>query len=103
SLCLSYPCARLEWVVVSDGSTDSTVAIVEEYASRYPGRVAIRCLPERHGKATALNVGAAHASGEILLLTDARQRFDPKVALALAQNFADPEVGAVSGELMLEG
>src|SRR5262245_25340693 len=101
-LALTYPADRLNIIVVSDGSTDSTVAIIEEYASRYPGRVALRHLPERQGKPTALNVGAAHASGEILLLTDARQRFDPDVALSLVQNFADPEVGAVSGELVLE-
>jgi biofilm PGA synthesis N-glycosyltransferase PgaC len=98
---LAYPPDRLNIVVVSDGSTDHTAAIVESYATRYPERVSLIALPTRGGKAHALNVGAAHASGEILLLADVRQRFDRRVAQALARNFADAAVGAVSGELLL--
>jgi poly-beta-1,6-N-acetyl-D-glucosamine synthase len=100
-LALTYPPERLDLVVVSDGSTDRTAAIVGEYATRFPDRVKLVSLPVRQGKANALNVGAALASGEILLLADVRQRFDPMVARALARNFAAPEVGAVSGELIL--
>src|SRR5207253_6110065 len=97
-LSLVYPPDRLNILIVSDGSTDRTVAIVESYVARYPERVSLIALPSRRGKAHALNVGAARASGEILLLADARQRFDRLVAQALARNFADAEVGAVSGE-----
>ncbi len=100
---LDYPPERLNVVVVSDGSTDKTAAIVAGYAERYPGRVALVALPERAGKATGLNAGVARATGEILLLGDARQRFDPGVARALARNFDDSAVGAVSGELILLG
>src|SRR5262249_54085975 len=98
---LAYPPDRLNIIIVSDGSTDRTVPIVESYAARYPDRVSLIALPTRGGKAHALNVGATHASGEILLLADVRQRFDRSVAQALARNFADAEVGAVSGELLL--
>src|SRR6266545_3911589 len=42
----AYPPERLDVVVVSDGSTDRTAAIVEAYASRFPGRVALVALPE---------------------------------------------------------
>ncbi|HEV8718926.1 MAG TPA: glycosyltransferase [Candidatus Binatia bacterium] len=98
---LAYPPEHLNIVIVSDGSTDRTVAIVESYVARYPDRVSLIALPSRRGKAHALNVGAAYASGEILLLADVRQRFDRLVARALARNFADAEVGAVSGELLL--
>jgi cellulose synthase/poly-beta-1,6-N-acetylglucosamine synthase-like glycosyltransferase len=100
-LSLVYPPDRLNILIVSDGSTDRTVAIVESYVARYPERVSLIALPSRRGKAHALNVGAAHASGEILLLADVRQRFDRLVAQALARNFADTTVGAVSGELLL--
>jgi len=98
---LMYPPDRLNILIVSDGSTDRTVAIVESYVARYAHRVSLIALPTRRGKAHALNVGAAHASGEILLLADVRQRFDRLGAQALARNFADAEVGAVSGELLL--
>lgn len=98
---LHYPSERLNIVVVSDGSTDRTAAIVESYAARHPGRITLVTFPARRGKAAALNAGAARAAGEILLLADVRQQFDPFVAQALARNFADAEVGAVSGELLL--
>lgn len=101
-LALDYPPERLDVIVVSDGSTDRTAATVTGYASRFPGRVELVALPERRGKASALNAGAARASGEILLLADVRQRLDGGVARALARNFHDPEVGAVSGELILQ-
>jgi len=74
---LAYPPERLNLIVVSDGSTDRTAAIVEAYVARYPDRVTLIDLPTRCGKAHALNVAAARASGEILLLADARQRLIP--------------------------
>jgi cellulose synthase/poly-beta-1,6-N-acetylglucosamine synthase-like glycosyltransferase len=98
---LMYPPERLTILIVSDGSTDRTVPIVESYVARYPDRVSLIALPHHRGKAHALNVGAAHAVGEILLLADVRQHFDRLVAHALARNFADAQVGAVSGELLL--
>lgn len=100
---LDYPPERLNVVVVSDGSTDRTAAVVGEYAARFPGRVERVELPERRGKAVALNMAAAQATGELLLLADARQRFDAGVARALARRFDDRTVGAVSGELILLG
>jgi poly-beta-1,6-N-acetyl-D-glucosamine synthase len=98
---LDYPPGQLDVLIVSDGSTDRTDEVVSRCASRFPGRVKLISLPERGGKARALNIGAAAASGEILLLADVRQRFDTQVARALVRNFADPEIGAVSGELFL--
>jgi len=100
-LALAYPPDRLDLVVVSDGSVDRTATIVSDYAARFPGRVALVSVPRRRGKAAALGAGVARASGEIVLLADARQQLDPGVANALASNFADAAVGAVSGELIL--
>lgn len=88
-----YPQDRLEVVVASDGSTDDTVAI----ASRFdPARVQVLDLARR-GKAAALADGAGHATGEILVFTDANTMFDPDALTMLAQNFADPDVGGVAG------
>jgi cellulose synthase/poly-beta-1,6-N-acetylglucosamine synthase-like glycosyltransferase len=100
-LALDYPPDRLSLVVVSDGSTDRTLAIVREYVARFPGRVHLVTVPTRRGKAHALNVGTELAGGEILLLADVRQELEPGVARMLSRNFADPAVGAVSGELVL--
>lgn len=100
-LTLEYPPEQLDIVVVSDGSTDQTNEIVERYVLRFPERVTLIALHDRGGKARALNAGAVAATGDILLLADARQRFDAQVVQPLVRNFSDPEVGAVSGELFL--
>ena len=59
------------------------------------------CAVPRGGKASALNAGLAQATGDILFFTDVRQALDPQALSHLAANFADPTVGAVTGELRL--
>jgi len=46
-----------------------------------------------------LNAGLPHARGEILFFTDVRQPLHPDALSHLVANFADPSVGAVTGEL----
>jgi biofilm PGA synthesis N-glycosyltransferase PgaC len=96
-LSLDYPSELREVLVASDGSTDRTETIVE---SRARERVRLLRLPGPAGKPAALNAAVAQARGEILLLCDARQELDLGAARALVANFADPTVGAVSGELL---
>jgi len=99
-LALDYPSELVDIIVVSDGSTDATAAIAEEFAG---SGVQILCLPPR-GKAVALNAALQHATGEILFFTDVRQRLAPDSLNHLVACFSDPEVGVVSGELViLEG
>jgi len=96
-LALRYPRELMEILVVSDGSTDGTDRAVESYAGR-----GIRLLREpRAGKAAAINAGLQQASGELLFFTDVRQPLDPDALTHLAANFADPNVGAVTGELRI--
>ena len=95
---LDYPKDRLQIVLVSDGSTDGTASRAARVAA---GRVTIVHYPTRRGKTAALNATVPLASGEIVVLADARQRFAPGALRALVAPFADPKVGAVSGELML--
>jgi len=96
---LDYPAGRCQIVVVSDGSTDGTEEILRE-AARDPRVHAIfNQLP--CGKAAGLNDGMSVASGDVVLFTDARQRIERGALRLLVESFADPEVGAVSGELML--
>jgi cellulose synthase/poly-beta-1,6-N-acetylglucosamine synthase-like glycosyltransferase len=95
----SYPAHLLRVVIASDGSTDSTAPIVGAYAD---SRVTLLAYPERRGKAACLNDAIDTCEQEILVLTDARQRLDPGAVRSLVANFADPHVGAVSGELVFE-
>jgi biofilm PGA synthesis N-glycosyltransferase PgaC len=95
---LDYPVSQLDIVIASDGSSDDTVVRARTHAD---ARVAVRDFPYRRGKGAVLNDTVPLARGEIVVLADARQRFEPGAVRALVANFADPAVGAVSGELML--
>jgi cellulose synthase/poly-beta-1,6-N-acetylglucosamine synthase-like glycosyltransferase len=94
-----YPPELLNIIVVSDGSTDETEEIVRQCD---PARVTLLALTEQQGKAMALTAGVARTQSEIIVFADARQVFSPSAVAELAGNFSDPQVGAVSGELMLQ-
>ncbi len=99
-----YPADHLEIIIVSDGSTDRTVPLIRQYAaahtnSLYPRIVLIEA--PKGGKAACLNLGIARAQGEVLFFTDVRQPMDPAALRHLAANFADPTIGAVTGEMHL--
>ena len=96
---LDYPRERMEFVVVSDGSSDRTAEILSEAAK--DGRFHILISPEPKGKACRLNEALAAAKGEITVFMDARQQIERDALRRLVENFADPTVGCVSGELML--
>ncbi len=102
-LALDYPHAKLDLVVVSDGSSDRTPAILADYARDSRVRTRLRTLikPASEGKAAGLNDAIKLATGEVLLFTDARQQIESSALRLLIENFADPDVGAASGELML--
>ena len=96
---LDYPAGLSEIIVVSDGSRDATNDILSDFAKR-PG-VRIILNPLSRGKAAGLNDAIKMASGEIVVFTDARQKFETAAVRSLMENFADRDVGCASGELML--
>lgn len=96
-LALDYPRELLEILVLDDASEDDSARIADGYAGH---GVRVLRLP-RGGKAMALNAGLAEATGEILFLTDVRQKLSPNSLRALNACFADPATGAVSGELVI--
>ena len=94
---LDYPPARRQIIVVSDGSTDDTAAV----AGRHAPHVELVVVP-KGGKALALNAGVERATFDIIVFADARQTFAPDALRQLVAPFADPAVGAVTGELLLD-
>lgn len=94
-LSLDYPGDR-QIIVASDGSTDDPSSALRPFPD-----VELIEGPLR-GKAAALNAGVARARHDIVVFADARQAFARDALRALVAPFADPRVGAVTGELILE-
>lgn len=92
-LAVDYPAELAQIIVASDGSDDGTVEVARNAGG---SRVDVLALP-RTGKAQALNVAAARASGEILVFTDANSLLATDALRRLVSPFADPAVGGVAG------
>jgi len=97
---LDYPPELIEWVVVSDGSTDHTQAVADEWFTGHDNRTLIQYETPK-GKCGALNEGVANATGEIILFMDARQPVSSNTAKRLIPFVLDPTIGAATGELIL--
>lgn len=95
SLVLQYPAEKLEIIVVSDCSTDGTDEIVSACPDR---RVKLLRMPQRGGKTAGLNAAVPQAKGEIVIFSDANALYAPLAVRKIVRNFADPAVGAVTGE-----
>lgn len=95
---LDYPRDRLQIVIASDGSSDRTSEIL--FANK--DVVSPVILDQAQGKAQALNEARKHATGEILVFFDVRQRIALDAISQLTSYFNDHSVGAVSGELLLD-
>ncbi|SEG14088.1 Glycosyltransferase, catalytic subunit of cellulose synthase and poly-beta-1,6-N-acetylglucosamine synthase [Bryocella elongata] len=92
-----------EILVISDGSTDATNALLRGMeASRGDERLKLILLEDQVGKSSALNHGILAASGEILLFVDLRPRIREGSVNQLIENFADRRVGCVAGDLRLK-
>lgn len=96
-----YPAEKMEIIVSDSNSPDDTQGIVQSMINRFPDRkIKLVTEDERRGKVSAINLGLSAASGEIAILTDSPAIFWKDTIRLVVRNFADPKVGAVSGNFM---
>jgi cellulose synthase/poly-beta-1,6-N-acetylglucosamine synthase-like glycosyltransferase len=89
-----YPRDRVEVLIGSDGSSDRTEDIVRKFAADGVGLISF---PQHRGKSAIQNGLVAKASGLILVFTDADCTLSVDVLSCLVENFADEQIGLVSG------
>ncbi len=93
SLSLSYPADKINYLFVTDGSTDSTPDII----SKYP-QIKLMHRPERNGKIAAIDRAMHEVGTEIVIFTDANTMLNKDALLNICRHYHDAKVGAVSGE-----
>jgi len=92
-----YPKEKLQILVASDGSSDGTDEIVAGMANEC---VQLFRPDARLGKTETQNRAMLHATGAIVVFTDAGTRFQRDFLPCVAAPFAAPDVGAVNGHLL---
>ncbi len=85
-----------EIIVVENGSSDNTYAVVRELADKYPGRIKALHYDRPLGYGGALRTGFKAATKEWVFYTDADAQYDP-AELALLVPHAVDGVGLVNG------
>jgi len=89
----TYPAEKIEFIFITDGSTDTTPDIVRKYPS-----VQLLHLNERKGKSAALNRAVENAHNEILIFSDANTILNLEACLCISKHYFDKAVGGVAGE-----
>jgi cellulose synthase/poly-beta-1,6-N-acetylglucosamine synthase-like glycosyltransferase len=95
---LDYPQNKIDFVFISDGSTDRTNAILS--AAEGP-QIQVKLLPGRNGKINALLAGFPMCRGDVLAMSDANTFYRPDALRKLVRHFREPKVGVVTGDVRL--
>ena len=92
-LAQDYPAAKLQLLVITDGSTDNSAQVLAAYP-----RVLHLHAPARGGKSLAENRAMEFVNTPYVVFTDANTLLNKQAVRELLQHYQDPKVGAVSGE-----
>tara|TARA_B100000809_G_scaffold144018_2_gene141552 strand:+ start:655 stop:1827 length:1173 start_codon:yes stop_codon:yes gene_type:complete len=95
----NYPLAKLELMIGSDASTDGTDDIIKKYKRLFPN-VKFKRFGGRTGKPTIIDDLKKHASGELLIMTDANVFFDHDTVFQLVKHFKNQKIGLVGGNIL---
>jgi glycosyltransferase involved in cell wall biosynthesis len=90
----NYPAELLNLVVVDDGSTDETAAVVADLAVAHPGRIELIRQPNS-GPSAAINRALAAATGELIAILDADDIWLPHKTRRQVDELNDPTLGMV--------
>lgn len=95
-LALDYPSDKLEIILINDGSTDGTRAVMDRYAD-HPQVTVIH--KENGGKHSAVNLGIEKTDAEFIGCLDADSFVHPGALKEVLAHFDDPQVAAVTASM----
>jgi glycosyltransferase involved in cell wall biosynthesis len=98
SLCVEAGLKNIEWIVVSDGSTDRTVEIAKTFSG-----VTVVVLPLNQGYGAAIQKGFETGTGDLLAFLDADGTCDPACFAAMCLQILDDRAEVVLGSRMGPG
>lgn len=88
---------NLQIIVVDDGSTDRTGALLDEHFS---GDARVHIIHQvNRGKSAALNLAMSKAQTQIVVTIDADTEIEPDAIAKLLRHFSDPRLAAVAGNV----
>ena len=88
-------------VVVDDGSTDGTAAIVEAWSDGRDGLVLVR--QANAGKGAAIRAAIPHVDGDVVVIQDADMEYDPADVPGLIEPIAEGVADVVYGSRLIGG
>jgi len=95
---LDYPKNLMNLILVDSGSTDGTLQLERIFAEENPAlKMVVIEEGKRTGKASALNLGLSRCEGEVVVTTDAGDKWEPSVLRSVLRYLVDPSIGAVAG------
>jgi cellulose synthase/poly-beta-1,6-N-acetylglucosamine synthase-like glycosyltransferase len=89
-----YP-GRREIIIINDGSTDGTGAILTRLRKSIPNLYVLR--GNHTGKANGVNKASERANGDILIVIDADSVMDKNALREIVKPFSNPKIGAAAG------
>jgi poly-beta-1,6-N-acetyl-D-glucosamine synthase len=95
---------NIEIIVVNDGSTDNTDAVMKAFLKEYKqnplnGKKIVYIRQANGGKGVALNTGITRAQGEIVVTMDADSAHEKHAVANMVEYFRDPSIDALVGNV----
>lgn len=99
---LDYPKDKLEIVFVDGGSTDGSIAFLENLAKSQILPVKVVFQGERKGFNSAVRAGFAETTGEVIIITGAETEYPEDSLKVIIRHFSNPQIGAVTGRQVIK-
>lgn len=93
TLALNYPADKINFIFVTDGSSDGTPDSILLYPA-----IRLMHARERKGKINAMHRAMQEVKTEVTVFTDANTFLNSEALINIARHYSDKRVGAVSGE-----